>query len=158
MYTEKRREEIKMTKAIYFDMDGTIVNLYGIENWLEHLINEHTKPYREAKAMVDMRALGRELNRLKANGYVVGVVSWLSKCGTEDYNARVTKAKRDWLAKHLSAVEWDEIHIVSYGTPKREVVDNPFGMLFDDEIDNRENWIGKAYDVNNIIEILKEMK
>ena len=105
-----------------------------------------------------MRALGRELNRLKAEGYVVGVVSWLSKCGTDDYNARVTKAKRDWLAKHLSAVEWDEIHIVSYGTPKHEVVDNPFGMLFDDEIGNRENWVGKAYDVNNIIEVLRGLK
>lgn len=26
-------------KAIYFDMDGTIANLYGVPNWLEGLRN-----------------------------------------------------------------------------------------------------------------------
>lgn len=147
-----------MTKAIYFDMDGTIANLYGVDNWLKSLINEQTKPYREAKAMVDMRTLGRELNRLQAEGYVIGVVSWLSKCGTDDYNVRVTKAKKEWLAKHLSAVEWDEIHIVKYGTPKHKVANYPNGILFDDEIDNRENWLGNAYDVENILEILRELR
>ena len=24
-----------MTRAIYFDMDGTIANLYGVDNWLD---------------------------------------------------------------------------------------------------------------------------
>ena len=24
-----------MTKAIYFDMDGTIANLYGVNGWLD---------------------------------------------------------------------------------------------------------------------------
>lgn len=27
-----------MKNAIYFDMDGTIANLYGVENWLDYLI------------------------------------------------------------------------------------------------------------------------
>ena len=46
-----------MTKAIYFDMDGTIADLYGVPNWLDCLIAEKTKPYREAKPLVDMRNL-----------------------------------------------------------------------------------------------------
>ena len=46
-----------MTRAIYFDMDGTIANLYGVENWLDYLINEQTKPYREAKPLVEMELL-----------------------------------------------------------------------------------------------------
>src|SRR5574344_512693 len=104
-----------MKNTIYFDMDGTIANLYGCENWLDSLINGKTKPYREAKSMVDMRKLGKLLNALKANGYEIGIVSWLSKSGTDEYNARVTKAKTDWLARHLGAVEFDEIHIVKYG-------------------------------------------
>lgn len=147
-----------MTKAIYFDMDGTIANLYGVDNWLKSLINEQTKPYREAKAMVDMRVLGRELNRLQAEGYVIGIVSWLSKNGTDEYGKRVAKAKREWLARHLGAVVWDEIHIVEYGMPKHKVVAKPYGILFDDEIGNRTDWNGVAYDVNNIIEVLKGMK
>ena len=139
---------------INFDMDGTIANLYGCENWLDSLINEKTKPYREAKSMVDMRKLGKLLNALKANGYEIGIVSWLSKSGTDEYNARVTKAKTDWLARHLGAVEFDEIHIVKYGTPKHEIVNNPLGILFDDEKPNRDNWLGTAYDVTAILETL----
>lgn len=141
-----------MTKAIYFDMDGTIANLYGVDGWLDCIINEYTKPYREAKALVNMRQLGRELNRLKQNGYTIGIISWLAKGATEDYNRRVAKAKRNWLAKHLSAVQFDEVHIVEYGTPKQTLGN---GILFDDEEPNRMNWIGKAYDVNDIIETLK---
>lgn len=141
-----------MTKAIYFDMDGTIANLYGVDGWLDCIINEYTKPYREAKALVNMRQLGRELNRLKQNGYTIGIISWLAKGATEDYNRRVAKAKREWLAKHIGAVQFDEVHIVEYGTPKQTLGN---GILFDDEEPNRMNWIGKAYDVNDIIETLK---
>lgn len=150
-----------MTRAIYFDMDGTIANLYGVENWLDNLMNEYTKPYREAKAMVDMRALGRELNRLQAEGYVIGVVSWLSKNGTDEYGERVAKAKREWLARHIGAVEWDEVHIVKYGTPKYKVVNIPNGILFDDEERNRKEWAlgnGLAFGVENIVEILKGIR
>lgn len=141
-----------MTKAIYFDMDGTIANLYGVDGWLDCIINEYTKPYREAKALVNMRQLGRELNRLKQNGYTIGIISWLAKGTTNEYNKRVTQAKRNWLARHLSAVQFDEVHIVEYGTPKQTLGN---GILFDDEEPNRMNWIGKAYDVNDIIETLK---
>ena len=143
-----------MKNTIYFDMDGTIANLYQVEGWLNNLINGQTKPYREAKSMVNMRTLGRVLNALKENVYEIGIVSWLSKNGNDDYNARVTKTKIDWLARHLGAVEFDEIRIVKYGTPKETVVNNPFGILFDDEKPNRENWTGTAYDVDNILEIL----
>lgn len=141
-----------MTKAIYFDMDGTIANLYEIDGWLDYIINEYTKPYREAKALVNMRQLGKELNRLKQNGYTIGIISWLAKGATNEYNERVTQAKRNWLAKHLSAVQFDEVHIVEYGTPKYTLGN---GILFDDEEPNRMNWRGKAYDVNDIIETLK---
>lgn len=141
-----------MTKAIYFDMDGTIANLYGVDGWLDCIINEYTKPYREAKALVNMRQLGKELNRLKQNGYTIGIISWLAKGATNEYNERVAQTKRNWLAKHLSAVHFDEVHIVEYGTPKHTLGN---GILFDDEEPNRANWIGKAYDVNDIIETLK---
>ena len=35
------------------------------------------------------------------------------------------------------------------------MVDDVNGILFDDEEPNRNEWKGKAFDVNNIIEILK---
>ena len=36
-------------RTIYFDMDGTIADLYGNENWLDYLEHEMTKPYRNAR-------------------------------------------------------------------------------------------------------------
>ena len=55
----------------------------------------------------------------------------------------------------MPSVEWNEIHIVKYGTPKETVVNNPLGILFDDEEQNRNNWTGIAHDEKNIIEVLK---
>ena len=146
-----------MTKAIWFDMDGTIADLYGVPNWLEYLINSDPLPYKAAKPLVNMNTLARLLNRLQAEGYHIGIVSWLSKKGTESYNEAVTNAKLAWLNKHLHSVHWDEIVIVPYGTPKHEAVSIE-GILFDDEERNRTNWTGIAYDVENIIEILKGLR
>lgn len=142
-------------KAIYFDMDGTIANLYAVENWLEDIQNKNTRPYEQAKVMLKMNILARYLNKLQKKGYTIGVVSWLAKNSTQEYNERITKAKIDWLHKHLSSIHWDELHIVEYGTPKQTVVQHSKGILFDDEEQNRTNWTGTAYGVDNIIEVLK---
>ena len=103
-----------------------------------------------------MNTLARLLNRLQADGWHIGIVSWLSKESTSDYDELVTNAKLEWLRKHLKSVHWNEINIVPYGTPKQTVVDFS-GILFDDEKPNRMNWIGDAFDENNIIEILKKL-
>lgn len=144
-----------MTKAIYFDMDGTIANLYGVENWLEMLINEDTTPYAKATPLVRLCTLARMLNSLQRNGWHIGIVSWLSKNGSEQYNRDVTQTKIEWLKNHLPSVKWNEVQIVKYGTPKSTVVNINGGILFDDEENNRTEWNGIAYDEKNIIEMLK---
>jgi hypothetical protein len=146
-----------MNKAIYFDMDGTIANLYGQEDWLERLIAKDESPYANATVLVNMSLLARYLNKLKAIGYTVGVVSWLAKGSTKDYDKKVIKAKTEWLARHLKSVEFDEINIVAYGTPKSTVVGITDGILFDDEEPNRKEWKGKAYDETDIIGVLKAL-
>lgn len=144
-----------MMKAIYFDMDGTIADLYGVENWLENILQRNIRPYKEAKTLVRMASFARLLNRLQKEGYIIGIVSWLAKNSTQEYNERIVQAKVNWLHKHLPSVQWNEVHIVEYGTPKEEVVKYNTGILFDDEEQNRNNWTGIAYDEKNIIEILK---
>ena len=141
-----------MRKEIWFDMDGTIADLYGVEKWLEYLMKGQTKPYRVARPLVDMRTLAKELKRLQAKGYKIGIISWLAKCEDAEYDKKVTLAKLKWLKVHIGSVEFDEIHIVPYGTPKQTIGK---GILFDDEIQNREQWIGKAFDVDHIIDTLK---
>ena len=143
--------------TINFDMDGTIADLYGVENWLDYLIAEDTFPYETAEPLLRLSALARRLNNLQKNGYNLAIISWPSKSGTDKYNAEVEMVKRKWLAKHLPSVKWDAIHIVPYGTPKQNFCGNPLDILFDDEARNRENWTGRAYDVKNILEVLKEI-
>ena len=41
-------------KSIYFDMDGTIANLFEVENWLPMLRAYNPAPYEQAKVMVNM--------------------------------------------------------------------------------------------------------
>lgn len=135
-------------------MDGTIADFYGVDGWLDYLITGDATPYRVAKPLVNLNSLARILNRLQNEGYKIGIISWLSKNGTPDYNKEVTVTKEKWLKKHLKSVNWDVIHIVEYGTPKYK-----FGteddILFDDEERNRNDWIGTAFNEENIIEILK---
>ena len=40
-----------MEKILNFDMDGTFVDLYGVENWLDDLTNSRTRPYEIAKPL-----------------------------------------------------------------------------------------------------------
>lgn len=143
---------------ICFDMDGTIANLYGIENWLEMLHSFDETPYKLAETLVNMNSLARVLNRLQRNGYEIGIISWLAKNSNAEYDEKVTTAKREWLEKHLKSVHFDFIEIVAYGTDKNIVATTSADILFDDEKKNRENWNGIAYDVNNIIETLKGLK
>lgn len=144
-----------MTKAIYFDMDGTIADLYGVENWLPMLRAFDATPYRAARPLLHLSTLARYLNKLQRNGYKIGIVSWLSKCSNEEYDTAVTAAKKEWLARHLASVHFDEITIVPYGVPKSRVIEYADGILFDDEEKNREEWCGIAFDETDIIEILK---
>lgn len=140
------------TRIINFDMDGTIANLYGVENWLDYLINSNEYPYAAAKPLINMNVLARLLNKLQNKGYEINIISWLSKNSTKEYDEKVTNAKRKWLKKHLKSVNFNNIYIVPYGTPKHILSS---GILFDDEQKNRDLWGAGAYNVDNIIGILK---
>lgn len=146
-----------MTKATYFDMDGTIADLYGVENWLADLEASRVRPYEEARVMHNMSALAKAIHKAQRKGVRVGIISWLSKGGTESYNKAVEKAKRKWLKKHLKSVTFDEIFIVPYGTPKHTLV-APDSDLFDDEERNRKEWDkGNAYAPEKIFEIFQKI-
>ena len=142
---------------IWFDMDGTIADLYGVNGWLDYLINSDVYPYANARPLLHLSTLARMLNQLQRKGYEIGIISWLSKSGTDEYNKAVTDAKIKWLKKHLASVQFDAIHIVKYGTPKEIFSSSENDILFDDEEKNRQNWNGKAFDVDNILGILKNL-
>ena len=145
-----------MKRGIYFDLDGSIVDLYGVEGWLDDLIAENTRPYAEAKPLLNLSLLARYIHKAQKLGYIVGIISWLSKSGTPEYNKAVTEVKREWLKKHLPSVEWDEIHIVEYGTPKSTCRTCP-GILFDDEERNLKEWGAGAVIASSLLEVLRNL-
>ena len=137
----------------WFDMDGTIADLYAVENWLPMLRAYDPKPYLMAKPMHHMATLARMLNKAQAQGHELCIISWCSKESTADYDALVAQAKRAWLAKHLPSVHWDVVKIVPYGQNKWETCKS--GILFDDEERNRMAWeAGKAFTPETIFTTL----
>ena len=142
-----------MATKIWFDMDGTIADLYAVDGWLEDIRAERTRPYELAEVLLNMNQLARKLNKLQRIGYKLGIISRTAKNGTESYNAEVTIAKLNWLDKHLHSVSWDNIKIVPYGTDKLMATGG--GILFDDEEGNRTNWGDNAYDPKDIMTVLR---
>lgn len=144
--------------TIFFDMDGTIANLYGVNGWLSDLRAENARPYREAEALLNLQALAHRLNSLQKKGYRLEVISWLARESSANYDIEVTNAKIEWLKNHLKSVHFNKINIVSYGIEKDGFRHTENDILFDDEERNRKNWGGVAYNVNNILEVLGGLK
>ncbi len=145
-------------RMIYFDMDGTIADLYAVENWLLRLRNEDATPYLEARPMCDMAILSELLIKAKAQGYGIGIITWLSKDATKAYKKAVRQAKKQWLNNYLG-VKLDEAHFIQYGTRKDYVAKDKQGLIFDDDERVRAKWKGTAINPTeqNIIEVLQEM-
>lgn len=124
------------------DMDGTIANLYGEENWLEKLRNFDATPYRNAKPLCDPDALSIALHRaiIEAKAEVI-ICTWLSKETNKEYDWEVRKAKREWLKAH--DIPYTHFRAVPYGTNKGYAItmlkDGP-ACIFDDDKRVRDAW------------------
>lgn len=141
-----------MEKEICFDMDGTLNNFYEVEGWLEDLRNYSVRPYKDAKARLNLSRLTKILNKLQKDlDFTLTIVSWCSKESTPEFDERTKEAKLWWLKKHMPSVTWDNIYIVPYGTPKHEIGK---GLLFDDNKEIREKWGRGAYSEKEIFDIL----
>lgn len=143
-------------KILVFDMDGTIANLYGVDNWLESLRNNDPSPYYNAEPLYDMETLTGILMALQSFGWKIVITTWLAKGANETYNALVREAKLAWLKKY--DFPYDEIHMVKYGTTKANCTrkQGGFQILIDDNENVRRGWtLGATIDAKkNIIDAL----
>lgn len=145
-----------MTKAIYFDMDGTIADLYSVDNWLEKLRSENVTPYVEAAPMYNMAQLDRLMREFMAIGFTIGVISWSAMNGSKEYNRATRAAKKAWIEQNLPCVS--EFHVVKYGTPKHHVCKIKNSILVDDNAEVRAAWKGQTIDATqNILEQLENL-
>ena len=102
-----------MKGMIYWDLDGSL-NLFYVGSWLEDILARNPRPYIEAKCQIKEETLLHLINL----GYELGVISWLAKDSTKEYDNLVRKAKKDWLKRNYPNIKFKEIHIVKYGTLK----------------------------------------
>jgi hypothetical protein len=153
------REVRKMNKTLVFDMDGTIANLYGVDGWLADLRAENTRPYAVAEPLVNMEILNLLISIFKARGWRIVVTTWLAKNATKAYDDAVRATKIDWL--HRYGFEYDEIHLVKYGTTKANCTRKigGFQVLVDDNEKIRKGWtLGNTINANeNIVEKLIDL-
>jgi len=147
-------------KILVFDMDGTIADFYGVEGWLDCLMAEDARPYKEARPLYDMFAMMEVLNELKNDGWYIVVTSWLAKDSTKAFKKATRKAKYNWLDEFN--FPYDEIHLVQYGTTKADCTRKLGGVqtLIDDNAKVRAGWtLGPTFDANkNVYEFLKSLR
>lgn len=149
-----------MLKMICFDMDGTIVDLYGVDNWLTDLRAESARPYEVARPLWDMAKLAEVLNRLNVE---IRIVTWLSKDSSEAYEDEVRKAKLEWLK--AQGFPFDKFHGVQYGATKADSVrkylaEGETAILVDDNARVRNGWhLGETVNPTaiNLIEYFEQM-
>ena len=146
-------------KKIYFDMDGTVYDLYGMENWLEMLRNEEKGAFTLGNALVDMVALKEVCLRLIAKGYQIGIITWLPMGASLEYCEICTKEKREWAENNMPYIS--EFYALEYGVPKQYAPARRAAemWLVDDNKEVREMWVTekqrKAIDATeNIINAL----
>lgn len=129
-----------MSKVIMFDMDGTVYDLYGVDNWLEKLENSDVSAYADGAPLVNLRELEKVCRALIEKGFEIGVITWLSKCGNEKFNRDTTLTKKMWVENNMPYVT--KFTAQTYGTPKQKALDKSvkFAILVDDNADVRKMW------------------
>lgn len=149
-------------KKIYFDMDGTVADLYNSENWLNKLRNEEPGAFRFLKPMVNMDALASVCYQLMQQGYSFGIITWLPMDASYEYEKVCEEEKKDWAEEYMPWVS--EFYAQSYGVPKQYAPSKRAMemILVDDNSEVRAMWNTekqrKSIDATgNIIEELKKL-
>ena len=120
-----------MTKTIYLDMDGTFVDLYSQENWLDKLHSQDRRVYVDAPSMYNVFMLKRLMKELKKQGWRFEIISWGARHSSAAYLESTRRQKINWLRYYGLKELFDKIHIVPYGVDKTDYMKNR-GLLIDD--------------------------
>lgn len=131
-------------KNIYFDMDGTIADLYAYPNWLEHLQNEQSD-FERLAPMVDMVVLNVLMAELKKTDKAVfSIATWLPMNASEDFEETCADDKIEWVFAHFGTELYKNMHCMKYGTPKHTCVGRKLtknDVLVDDNMEVLTEWI-----------------
>lgn len=130
---------------VYIDMDGTIANLYEVNNWLEKLRSEERDLFNNLKPITTQERL---LKIFPKKLYNVKILSMTPKNASEEYCEIVKQEKNIWLDKYFPQIT-ERIYL-KYGDNKN-LKNSKNAILLDDNETIRKNFKGLAL---NPIEIL----
>lgn len=126
-----------MIKAIYFDMDGTFVNLYGVADWQHKITHGDVSPYLDAAPLVSIEKLSRLLKMLRNKQIHTGVLSWGAKGSSVDFLKRTRRAKIAWINAY--GLDFDSIKVMPYGRKKHAYAMSN-SLIVDDSPIIRAQW------------------
>ena len=157
----KERRKKSVIK-VYFDLDGTVYDLYGLPDWLQKFRNEEPGVFIDGAPLVDLKKLKELCFSLMCSGVRFGVISWLPMGASEEYSRVCELEKKSWIELNLPFVS--EVYIQEYGTPKQYAPSKRAKRMFliDDSLEVRKMWETesqrKGIDAKNIFKFLEHLK
>ena len=142
-----------MSVKIYFDLDGTVYNLYGVNEWEPKLRAENPNVFREGSFIGDYQEFMNICHKLLKKGVQFGVITWLPMQANPEYEVECELVKREWVRQYMPFVS--EFTAQSYGVPKQNAIIKRAKTMYliDDSTEVCEMWqtekMRVAVNVNN---------
>lgn len=154
-----------MSVKVYFDLDGTLYDLYGMPNWLEMLQNEQEGVFLKGSAIKTFDNLVIPVHSFLLDiGVQFGVISWLPMQASPEYEEICRREKLQWIEQNLPFVS--EIAIIPYGTPKQNAIRKRAQKMYliDDNIEvckiwdtNKQRKSIHVYETFSVIDALEQI-
>lgn len=132
--------------AIFFDMDGTIAELYKVKDWLPALRSYDWSVYDRCLPRAHYERINDAIEALIENGWQVGVITWASKgIGWGRELDAITETKFEWLCRFFPALADGRFACLPYGYDKAQFVEEMGDAyeniyLVDDNKEVRAEW------------------
>ena len=133
-------------KSIWFDMDGTIAELYKVEGWLEALRSNDWSVYSNCAPRHNYQRINAAIEALVEQGWHVGVITWASKGISWGKDLReIAEIKNNWLRNFFPALADENFACIPYGYSKADYLEEMAGAydvsyLVDDNKEVRQEW------------------
>ena len=115
-----------MSIKIFMDMDGTLFNLYGKDNWLDLLENEISGAFvgdgmkNSLMPALNLESMHNIIYDLMDLGVSFGIISWTPFAASPIYEETCRNEKLNWLTQNFPMIT--DIAIIPYGIEKQKAI------------------------------------